>query len=120
MKKMHKESNENVVFTCDHCNLEFPTEGSLKNNLEQCKGQQAERPGMARCECEKEVSKSNLARHRRSCTVLRNIREADSRDQQDQQKSRVYVATRKACDLCGWLLSATNMARNQRSCIGRV
>ena len=120
MKRMHKESREKVVFTCEKCRQDFPTEGSLKNHLKQCGGQQAERPGMARCECGKEVSKSNIARHRRSCTVRRNIRETDDRGQQDQQRPRVYVATRKACDRCGRMLSATNMARHQRSCVGRV
>lgn len=115
-----KDAQRVEVFTCDKCHQEFSTEGSLKNHLKHCGGQQAERPGMARCECGKEVLKCNIARHRRSCTVLRNIREAVNRCQQDQQRPRVYVATRKACDRCGRMLSAANMARHQRSCVGRV
>ena len=79
-----KQSSENVVFTCNKCRQDFPTDGSLKNHLKQCGWQQAGRPGMARCEYGREASKSNIARHRRSCTVLRNIREADDRGKQDQ------------------------------------
>lgn len=120
VKRMHKESEEEVRFKCDRCGLELRTEANLRNHIKMCGGRQAERPGMARCECGKEVSKTNIARHRRSCAELRHIREADHRGQQDQQRPRVYVAARKACDLCGRMLSATNMARHQRSCAGRV
>ena len=109
-----------MELTCDKCHMKFPTEGSMKNHLKQCGGQRAERPGMASCECGKEVSKNNIARHRNSCTVRRKIRETDNRGQQDQQRPRVYVATRKACDMCGRMLSATNMARHQLTCVGRV
>ena len=66
MKRLHKESIETMVFTYDKFHHEFPMEGCLKIHLKQCGGQQAERPGMARCECGNEVSKKIIARHRRS------------------------------------------------------
>jgi hypothetical protein len=121
IKRMHKESAEEAVFKCDGCGMEYRTEANLKNHVKSCGGRAAEGPGMARCECGRQVSKSNIARHRRRCTERRNIREDDHRGQQGRGPPRVYVAARVTCGQCGRVLAATNLARHQReACAGRT
>ena len=42
IKRMHKESREEVRFKCDKCGVEMRTEANLKNHIKICGGSQAE------------------------------------------------------------------------------
>ena len=70
------------------------------------------------CEkCGKEVSKSNIARHRRACAA-RKAREGDpGRDATRRSECRMSNKT-KTVPGCGEMKSAANLARHMRNCGG--
>ena len=118
MKRMHRRTEESVLFKCDACGVEMGVEANLKNHQKTCGGRRSEREGWAVCEgCGREITKGNIARHRRACTQLRDRREVDDRQRQDGAGARVYVARRRRCEWCGRELSATNMARHLLTCV---
>ena len=131
-KRMHEEARTN--FTCGACGEVFKTENTMINHSKKCNGERADREGYKRCEkCGREVSKSNIARHRRACTaregrggVRGEVRPGGAPPEAEtpmggepsspgvQEQARVYRPKWKDCPICGERLSATNMARHMR------
>ena len=132
-KRMHEEARGR--FPCGECGEIFRTENNMINHRKTCGGSQAERQGYKRCErCGREVTKTNIARHRRACTA----REGDGGVRgevrpelvppgaaapldgdlppEPQQQARVYRQKWADCPICNQRLSATNMARHRRRC----
>ena len=119
-RRMHEAARK--IFKCQICSMEFEQEANLLNHQKICVGDEEVRPGVMRCaRCEREVSKTNIARHRRTCREAR-VGVAGRQDEEGGAGggvARVYVARTKDCPRCGSVLSATNMARHLRSCGGR-
>ena len=120
-RRMHDEEKRKLDFKCPKCDMSFKSENTMINHSKQCGGAVASRSDLRRCEkCNKEVSKNNIARHRRACTAGEGNGGARGEVQHDSQRgARVYVPKQKPCPNCGRVLSATNMARHLRKCEGR-
>ena len=132
-KRMHEDPR--TEFTCEACGLTFRTENTMINHKKKCGGARAERDGYRRCEkCGKEISKTNIARHRRACTAREGnggVR-GEVRQEQDPpstvasvggepepsppEQARVYKQKWAECPICRQRLPATNMARHIRRC----
>ena len=70
--RMHEKQRK--TFTCSKCNATFASESSWKNHGKRCMEERAEDPSRARCgTCGKDVSKNNIARHRRICKARAGI-----------------------------------------------
>ena len=120
-KRMH--GTEKKEFRCV-CGLVLWSENALVNHSKACTGERAETEGKRRCEKgRKEVSKNNIARHRRTYTVGERdggVR-GDVRQQErppEETSARVYRPKWAHCPQCGQLKSATNMARHRTTCRG--
>ena len=133
-KRMHEEARGE--FNCEGCGVRFKSENTMINHKKTCSGVRAEREGYKRCDrCGKEISKKNIARHRRSCTAREGSGGArgEVRPEQDPpgataslgeelptprepEQARVYRQKWKDCPICGQRQSATNMARHIRRC----
>ena len=126
--RMHEKQRK--TFTCSKCNSTFASESSWKNHEKRCMVERAEDPSRARCgTCGKDVSKNNIARHRRTCEARAGIagRREEAREARGGQDAaqganplapRVYRAERGEGSNCGRMLAKTNMARHQRTCGG--
>ena len=132
-KRMHEEAR--FEFTCEACGEIFKSENTMINHKKRCGGVRAEREGYRRCErCGREVSRTNIARHRRACTAREGnggVRGA-VRPEQDPpgaaapmgeepsprppEPARVYRQKWADCPICRQCLSATNMARHIKRC----
>ena len=121
-KRMHGVTKEDRKFECPKCAEAFKTEANMCNHTKTCRGERTEREDMRRCErCGREVSKSNIARHRRACAV--GEAEGGARGQarpEVEVAARRYRAQQKPCPQCDKMLSATNMARHLKTCRGRI
>ena len=122
-------------FVCGSCGEIFKTENTMINHSKACGGVRTEREGYKRCEmCGREVTKSNIARHRRACTAREGnggVR-GEVRPEQDPpgaaapmgeepaprppELARVYRQKWADCPICGQRQSATNMARHMKRC----
>ena len=101
-KKMHERSEEKVTFKCPGCHITLESEANLKNHQKSCTGQRSDDPDRRRCgNCQKEISRSNMARHTRTCGG------------RDLQVPRRPAGARVACDLCGQLITKANLARHK-------
>ena len=102
-------------FCCDMCGLVVETEAAKRNHENSCRVVQAADDSRRACEkCEREVSKSNIARHRRACTVG-EARGGGARGVVRPEDQRVARETRqKRCPACGEMKSAANLARHMR------
>ena len=120
-RRMHDEEKQKLDFRCPKCGASFKSENTMINHSKQCGGAVASREDLRRCEkCNREVSKSNIARHRRACTAGEGSGGARGEVRHDNPGgARVYVPVQKPCPRCGRVLSATNMARHLRGCGGR-
>ena len=124
-RRMHEAPRK--TFRCDKCNKFFPAECNMLNHAKNCGGQ-AQNPDLSRCaSCGGEFSKTNIARHRRTCEARAGIagRNEEAREARGERPAanppaRVYVPRLGECPSCGRLLSKTNMARHLRSCGGRM
>jgi hypothetical protein len=117
-RRMHGPQDDPRHFQCDRCRLVFKTENNLLNHTKTCGGAAAGAVERRRCElCGREVSKSNIARHRRACTAGEAAGGARGVVRPEEQvRARVYQARQKPCPRCGRMLAATNMARHLRTC----
>ena len=123
-RRMHEPPRVN--FKCNNCNKNFTTEANLLNHLKSCRGEREVRPGVVVCGvCEREVSKNNIARHRRTHEGRAGVagRAEEAREARGEppnapnpRRARVYVARRAPCHICGVELSTSNMRRH----IGRM
>ena len=120
--RMHEAPRK--IFRCEKCGMELRTEGNWKNHVKRCMGERAEDPRKVRCvTCGEEFSKSNIARHRRTCEARAGV--AGRREEAMEERGevelapRVYRAERGECPDYGRELAKTNMARHRRTCGGR-
>ena len=87
-------------------------EANLINHRKSCTGIRAQDEDKWACsDYGREISKGNFARHRRICNPEAAELEAEN---------RVYRPKYKTCEYCGSVISASNMAKHQRSskCLG--
>ena len=109
-RRIHQISREKVTFKCDACNSIFNTKGNLVNHMGGCGGAVASREGLKRCNiCQREVTRSNFARHSRACR---------GEAQQGQGGPRGRKCARKVCENCGNSISAPNYSRHLTTCLG--
>lgn len=109
-KRMHEE--QQIQFECKKCNTTFKTENTMKNHTKTCDGGVNTRLGFKWCEnCRKEISKTNFARHRRSCA------REEVQQEMEETEARKYRSKTKICSNCGIPQAATNMARHKRTCV---
>ena len=81
---MHREAVKE--FRC-RCGMVFRSGNTLVNHSKVCQGQRAATEGMRRCKkCRKEISKSNIARHRRAYTAGEDGVRGDVRRQVSPQE----------------------------------
>ena len=127
-RRMHQAPRKD--FKCEKCDQIFASENTWKNHMKSCSGGGAcLRPNYVICSiCGTEVSKNNLARHRRTCEARAGIAgRTDEGGGQGEDAAtdpveannlapRVYQPKTGVCDLCGRTLSLTNMARHRRRC----
>ena len=128
-RRMHQAPRK--IFVCDKCAQTFKSENTWKNHSKRCTGGTSSRPNYTTCTtCNREYSKNNIARHRRSCEARAGVagrRDEGGGEEEDEEEPpdpslapRVYVARRGECDLCGRNLSLTNMARHKKTCSQRL
>lgn len=107
-KRIHEISENKVKFKCDRCDTNFELKSALVNHNRGCGGLRASSNDLRKCDkCLTEVTKSNFARHRKSC------RNGEEEDQPRQPRPR---GDRKACDICGLEQSKSNLARHKKKC----
>ena len=122
IKRMHKPHIKD--FPCPKCGMIFKAENAMKNHAKSCGGERAENENRRRCEkCGGSYSKGNIARHRRACTAREGEggvrgRLGSQRGWARECKQGSIELAYKPCNLCGRMLSVTNMARHQRTCVG--
>ena len=111
-RRMHQISREKVTFKCDNCNIVFQNECNLVNHRGSCGGAVASRAGLKKCgNCQREVSSSNFARHRKVCT---------GEAEQGRERPQGFRCDRKVCENCGFTVSAPNYSRHLTKCMGGV
>ena len=126
-RRMHQAPRKE--FKCEKCAQIFFSENTWKNHMKSCTGGACIRPNYVTCTtCNREVSRSNLARHRRTCEAGAGIAgrsdegggRGEGVDEAPMEGNilapRVYQPKTGICDLCGRSLSLTNMARHRRRC----
>ena len=109
-------------FECPSCTKNFTVEANLINHVKNCKGEREVRPGVVVCGvCEAEISKNNIARHRKTHEARAGTagRAEEAREAQGEPptspvpgRARVYVAKRAPCPICVVEQSTTNMRRH--------
>ena len=121
-RRMHGTADPRRTFPCPACGSTFRSENTMRNHVKTCGGAAAapEDPRYRRCErCEREVNRTNWARHRRACRDGDGDEEEGVRGGGERQEvvtvARVYRQKWKDCTQCGKRLSATNMARHMRT-----
>ena len=103
-RRMHERSDQKVTFKCQGCNLHFEFEANLHNHEKSCTGRETVDSDMRKCNiCNREVSKSNFARHRRQC----------GGDNHPQPQARP-PAEKARCQTCGAHISKPNLARHMK------
>ena len=103
-RRMHERSEQKVTFKCRGCNIVFEYEANLHNHEKSCTGRVTEDSDRRKCNrCEREVSKSNFARHRRQCMG----------EDLPQPQARP-PAVKARCEVCGTLISKANLARHMK------
>jgi ribosomal protein L31 len=108
-KRIHQKSSQKVTFKCNSCNEVFPYESNLINHNKACEGTQSGDTNTTKCAtCNKNISKSNFSRHKRTC--------GGGRQEREVRPPRTYKAERGPCDLCGNLYAKTNMSRHKKTC----
>ena len=128
-KRVHRAPLERVRFECGKCGMMCETEVACEMHERTCRGGRVSGERRECVMCGGWVSRSNFARHVRSCREGRGRGagaedggEGVGRSQMDGgvrrgggsgTRTRGRVAE---CQLCGRTLSYTNMARHQRSC----
>ena len=113
-KRMHDVSSQKVIFKCNRCNLSFKQEANLLNHKKAGCGGATNSDNVRKCEkCNKNISKGNIARHRRSCMPEQQQEPQPARN---ATTARVYVSQNAPCRNCGKELSKTNMARHLKKC----
>ena len=95
-KRLHRTMENATAFRCQKCNSE--KECRICNNL---------------------VGRTNYARHVKSCKQRNNLQEERAAqvrsDQTNAPTARKHVSKRTECTYCDADVTATNLARNQRS-----
>ena len=122
--RMHKEARKE--FRCERCGMIFESENTMINHSKACGGERAQTRDKRKCEkCGREISKSNIARHRRACTAGEReggargeVREEVVPPDPGPQPARVYRPAWAECPMCGQLKSVSNMARHKDRCRG--
>ena len=109
-----------TTFRCQKCNGKFRQEATWKNHSKACKGGRIEGERKECRICNNLVGRANYARHVRSCELRNNVqkeRETQDRrsDQASAQTARKYVSKRTVCTYCDANVTATNLARHQKS-----
>ena len=90
VKRIHEDPQ--CSFECRKCKTTFNTENTMKNHIKTCGRNQQTRRGLIKCQnCQKEISKSNAARHRRTCQTEEQTTEINT------ETARKYRAKMKIC-----------------------
>ena len=103
-KRMHERADNKAVFKCQGCGTVFNYDTNLKNHQKSCSGRLAQDPDRRRCgNCDREISSSNFARHRRTCG-----------GQNPPPPGPRPPAARTPCNICGAMVTKSNLARHKR------
>ena len=119
-KRLHRTMENATTFRCQKCNDIFRQEATWQNHPKACKGGRIEGETEECRTCNNLVGRANYAGHVRSCEQRSNVqeeRETQGRrsDQTSAQTARKYVSKRTICTYCGENVTATNLARHQKS-----
>ena len=100
-RRMHERSDQKVTFKCQGCTLQFSFDSNLKNHQKSCTGVITVDPDLRKCgNCGKSFSRSNIARHRRTCGEI-------------PAPAAARVGEKKTCNTCGTRISKANLARHK-------
>ena len=108
-KRIHERADNKAVFKCERCGLIFNYDSNLKNHQKSCSGRLAQDPERRRCgNCDREISSSNFARHRRTCG-----------GQNPPPPGPRPPAARTRCNICEAMVTKSNLARHKRQLHGQ-
>ena len=114
-KRMHREGDR-VMFECARCGKEMKTEGARASHERTCTGGavEGEEGGRKQCgRCRRWVSSSNYARHVRGCSEGDGVEGGAVGGGSRAYRGRGEAGSRrKACEVCGAVLTVRNMARH--------
>ena len=112
---MHQKQRK--TFTCSKCNASFAWENNPKSHEKKVHVERMEDPSRTRCRtCGKDISKTNIVRHRRPCGHHREVRgDQDAGMMVNPLAPRVYRAERREGSNCGRMLAKTDMAKHQQT-----
>ena len=119
-KRLHRTIETATTFRCHKCNSEFRQEATLKNHSKVCKGEKIEGDRKECKICNNLVGRTNYARHVRRCRERNNLQEERAATERRSEQThaltaRKYVSKRTVCTYCGANVTATNLARHQKS-----
>ena len=103
-KRVHEKSSQKMKFTCDLCGEIFDYKSNLTTHMKSCTGSYIDADRKKCDKCEKIVSKSNFARHKKKCNP-------DAENEGQAPRSR-----RAPCEHCGLQYTVQNLARHRRKC----
>ena len=107
IKRMHKDPT--IIFKCAKCSAEFKTENTKTNHEKRCDEGGIVRAGYKKLSrCNREITGSNYARHRRCCQPHEEDEEPPTAT---RPPSRTLI-----CPHCGGPKSAANLVRHIRFC----
>ena len=92
-----------MKFTCDLCGEIFDYKSNLTTHMKSCTGSYIDADRKKCDKCEKIVSKSNFARHKKKCNP-------DAENEGQAPRSR-----RAPCEHCGLQYTVQNLARHEGS-----
>ena len=100
--RIHQVSRQKVIFKCDLCEENFKAKANLENHMKSCDGIKAVNQDQRKCSnCDKIVSSSNFARHRKTCRGEIEVERPQSNNK------------RGPCNICGKILLLANIARHK-------
>ena len=108
-----------TTFRCQKCNSKFGQEVSLKNHSNVCRGGKIEGEQKECRICNNLFGRTNYAIHVKSCKQRNNLQEERATqvrsDRTNAPTARKYVSKRTVSTYCGADVTATNLARHQKS-----
>ena len=107
IKRMHGKSE--ALFKCTRCSNLFKSEATRKNHERTITGEKMMRTSKKCRTCQKVVTATNFARHRKLCS---------SNQTYPQEPARIYKPKYLPCPGCQKLISATNLGRHCLICCG--
>ena len=119
-KRLHRTIENATAFRCHKCNSEFRQEETLKNHSKVCEDEKIEGDRKECKMCYNLFGRTKYARHVRSCRERNNLQEERAAQERRSEQTnaltaRKYVSKRTVCTYCGANVTATNLARHQKS-----